>query len=80
MFIVLTLVFMAAWASMFTSPVYRLLMITWDSFAMTSITPMVLMFVTLLLAIYSWFHLDLGLAEYCQYLLSFFGLSYSPSL
>ena len=66
MFLAVTIVFMAAWASMFTSPVYRVLILTWNSFATTSITAMILMVVTLLLAMYSWFHLDVGLAEYCE--------------
>ena len=65
---------------MFNSQVYRLLIITWKFFAMTSVTPMVLMYVALLLAIYSWFHLDLGLAEYCEYLLSLFCLTRSMPL
>lgn len=66
MFLAFTIMFLAAWAIMFTSQVYRLLLMTWDSFAMTSLAPMVLMFVALLLSIYSWFHLDLGLAEYLK--------------
>lgn len=72
MFLAFTLMFMATWAAMFVSPVYRLLVITWQYFAMTSVLPMILMFVILLLALYSWFHLDLGLAEYCKYPLSSF--------
>jgi len=65
-FLALTIAFMAAWATMFTSPVYRLLMKTWTYFAISSITPLVLMFAIVLLTIYSWFHLDLGLAEYLK--------------
>lgn len=72
MFIALTVIFMAAWATMFNSQVYRLLIITWPFFAMTSIVPAVLLFVALILAIYTWFHLDLGLAAYCEYSLSSF--------
>lgn len=63
-FLAITIILMAAWASMFTSPVYRLLIITWRWFAMTSVIAMILMVVTLLLALYSWFNLDVGLAEY----------------
>jgi hypothetical protein len=80
MFLAFTIMFLAAWAIMFTSQVYRLLFMTWNSFAMTSLAPMVLMFVALLLSIYSWFHLDLGLAEYCEYSLSQFWLTFMTSL
>lgn len=58
---------MATWAAMFTSRVFRLLMKTWGFFIVTSAVPMVLLIVILLLALYSWWHLDLGLAEYCEY-------------
>lgn len=59
--------YMATWAAMFTSRVFRLLMKTWGFFIVTSAVPMVLLIVILLLALYSWWHLDLGLAEYCEY-------------
>jgi hypothetical protein len=58
---------MAAWATKFTSPVFRLLIVTWKFFSMTAFAPLVLLFAILLLALYSWFYLDLGLAEYCEY-------------
>lgn len=73
-FFAITIIFMAAWASMFTSPAFRLLILTWGTFAMTTIISMILMVVTLLLALYSWFHLDVGLAEYCEYSVSPFVL------
>jgi len=65
MFLLTTILFLATNAAMFSSPVYRFLMMTWGFFSMTSTTPIVLMFVILLLALYSWAYLDLGLAEYC---------------
>ena len=59
--------YMATWAAMFTSRVFRFLMRTWGFFTIISAVPMVLLVVILLLALYSWWHLDLGLAEYCEY-------------
>jgi len=64
MFLLCTVLFLAAWATKFISLVFRLLMVTWPSFAITSLIPLVLIFVILVLALYSWFHIDLGLAEY----------------
>ena len=72
MFLGLTIIFMAAWAAMFTSRVFRLLMMTWGLFIMTSVVTMALLVVILTLALYSWLHLDLGLAEYCEYSQSYF--------
>ncbi len=59
--------FLASWATKFTSRVFRLLIVTWGFFSMTSVVPLVLIFVILPLALYSWFHLDTGLAEFCEY-------------
>lgn len=67
MFLICTILLLAGWATKFTSQVFRLLMVAWPSFAITSLIPLVLIFMILLLALYSWFHIDLGLAEYCEY-------------
>jgi len=66
LFLASTVLFLASWATKFTSRVFRLLIVTWGFFSMTSVVPLVLIFVILVLALYSWLHFDLGLAEYLK--------------
>jgi hypothetical protein len=49
---------------LFACSTYRFVFLTWDFFGAITIAPGFLMVFILLLAIYIWFHLDLGLAAY----------------
>lgn len=63
-FVALTVALLALWAGSFTCSTNRFVFLTWDFFAALTIAPGFFIVCILVLAIYIWLHLDLGLTAY----------------